>query len=223
MKRKQNLTVYGRIYQHLFDEKENTNLSANDYAVKQRVQTVFIKKIDLPTITDKEMVNIIMSTFGVSMQTAYNDINGVETIFGDMRKANKEFIRMMVTETQKLIINIEKHRIAINQNEMQSWDKIIDTIIENQKPDEELILPKRPEVYSTRDLTNAISVLAKANNLDKEDPNMPNWEDLQPPVIEPTNDVTVMDLERVPDTTVQLLKQKYLGKMAEIQEAQEVK
>ena len=198
MAKTKNLTVYDRIYKHLFDDKEKTKLSEKDYEVKQRVQAAFTKKLDHPTITDKSLVKFICETFGVSFVTAYADLNGIETMFGDIRKANKEYIRMIVTETQKTVINIEKERI---NNDLNS---------------------ETPGSYSTKDLTSAVSVLARANNLDKEDPNMPNWEDVQPPIIEPTDDVTIMDLEAVPDKTIQLLKQKYLSKMSEIQEAEEV-
>jgi len=226
MSRTKSLTVYDRIYKHLFDDREKSSLSEKDYEVKQRVQAVFIKKIDNPTITDKEMVNIIMNTFEVSMQTAYNDINGVEMIFGDIRRANKEYIRLMVTETQKLIINIERNRIAQNHKELQQWQNVIDTLskgLDTTEEGEKISMPRRPDIYSTKDLTQAVSVLARANNLDKEDPNLPNWEDVQPPIIEPTDDVTIMDLEPIPDGTIKKLKEKYLGKISEIQEAEEVK
>ncbi len=192
------LTIYDRIYKHMFDDKDQTKLSTRDYEVKQRVQTLFTKKLDHPTITDKQLVKFIVETFDVSTVTAYHDINGIEMIFGDIRKANKEYIRMIVTETQKTVINIEKDRI---QKDMQKT---------------------KPSNYSTKDLTQAVSVLARANNLDKEDPNMPNWDEVQPPIIEPTDDITIMDLDAVPDENVERLKAKYLGKMSEIQEANQI-
>lgn len=208
------VTVYDRIYKHLFDDKQGTKLSTDDYAVKQRIQAAFIKKIDNPTIPDKMMVRYIMETFDVSLRTAYNDINAIETIYGNVRKANKEYVRFMVTETQKEVISIEKSRLSKNLQEFSAW--------ENHTRDDQGNLPPRPEHYSTKDLTNAVSVLARANNLDKEDPNIPNWNEVQPPIIEPTDDITIMDLEPVPDGTIKRLKEKYLGKMSDIQEAESV-
>lgn len=209
-----NLTVYDRIYRHLFDDKEKTKLSENDYKVKQRVQAAFTKKLDHPTITDKSLVKFICETFDVSFVTAYSDLNGIEMMFGDIRKANKEYIRMVVTETQKDVINMEKSRLVKNLEAVRKW--------EDHERNEKGELPPRPDYYSTKDLTNAVAVLARANNLDKEDPNMPNWEDVQPPIIEPTDDVTIMDLDAVPERSIQLLKEKYLGKISEIQEASDL-
>jgi len=193
------LTVYDRIYQHLFDDKDKTPLNDNDYRVKARIQAGFTKKLDLPTITDRQLVRFLMETFDISQPQAYIDINAIETIYGNLRKANKDFIRLMVSETQKAVINIELKRI---QEVEEHNSKIKDV--------------GKKVHYSTQHLTAALSVLAKANNLDKEDPDMPNWEDVQPPIIEPTDDVTSVDLEAVPVGTIQRLKERYLGKLQQI-------
>jgi hypothetical protein len=188
------LTAYDRIYMHLFDDADQTKLSDLDYKVKQRVQAVFTKKLDHPTIEDKGLVKFICEQFNVQKSTAYADINAVETIFGNIRKANKEFVRLMVTEKSKQVINIELNRISKDLEANGGTGGS----------------------YSTKDLTAAINVLARANNLDKEDPDMPNWDEIQPPIIEPTDDVTVMDLEPVPDETIKALKAKYLGKIEQL-------
>ena len=207
MAKTKNLTVYDRIYKHLFDEKGSTKLSDADYTVKQRVQAIFTKKIDNPTIPDRTLVNFLCNQFGIQKSAAYNDIMALETIYGNLKKANKEHIRLIVTEELKEVIQTEKIRLQLD-------------IRNDRDPDGNL---KTGGSYKTDILVNALSAMARANNLDKEDPNTPNWEDVQPPIIEPTDDITIMDLEAVPDGTIQRLKEKYLGKMSDIQEAEVVK
>lgn len=185
--------VYERIYKHLFDTTEKTKLTQSDFSVKERVQSVFIKKLDNPTIRDKELVKYLMETYGISMSVAYEDINAAERIHGNVRKANKDYVRMLVTENLKYIIEVEKSRIT------------------NDEKNE----------YSTKELIQAITSLSKAHNLDKEDPNLPNWNEIQPPIIEPTDDVTILDLELVDDEGIQRLREKYLGKMKMLNEINE--
>lgn len=198
MAKTKGLTVYDRIYMHLFDERGKTSLSEDDYRVKMRVQAGLVKKLDHPTITDRQLVRYLTETFDISQPQAYIDINAIENICGNMRKANKEHVRVMVTETQKTVINIELQRLQ--EVEKYNKDRDVDKRIH----------------YSTQNLTSALSVMAKANNLDKEDPDMPNWEDVQPPIIEPSNDVATVDLDPVPEGTITLLKQRYMGKMKQI-------
>jgi hypothetical protein len=175
-------SVYERIHKHLFDTKDKTKLSEFEYGVKQRVQAAFIKKLENPTIRDKDIVQYLMKEFGISMSVAYTDINAAEVIHGNVRKANKDYVRMVVTENLKYIIETEKDRIAADP--------------ENK--------------YPTKDYITAISILSKAHNLDKEAPDLPNWNELQPPNIEPTNDVTILDLEMIDDEGIKKLRQKYL-------------
>ncbi|NCD40933.1 MAG: hypothetical protein EOL88_02460 [Bacteroidia bacterium] len=200
MTKSKSVTVYDRIYMHLFDDKEKTVLSEDDYRVKLRIQAGFTKKLDLPTITDRAMVKFLCETFNISQAQAYIDINAIEMVYGNVHKANKESIRTMITETQKTVINLELKRIkdVEEYNQKQTVDKRIH--------------------YSTQNLIAALNVMAKANNLDKENPETPNWEDIQPPIIEPTNDVTTVDLDPIPEGTITLLKQRYMGKMKQIQD-----
>ncbi len=195
------LTVYDRIHNHLYDEANDTPLNEADYKVKLRVQTALSKKLDLPTITDRTLAKLISNTFGVSLVTAYADINAAERIYGNIRKSSKEYIRALVSETQKHVINIELSRL----NDVQNY---------NQKAS-----VKDKIHYSTQQLTSALSVLARANNLDKEDPDLPNWDDVQPPIIEPSDDITTIDLEPIEKESVERLREKYMGKMQKINEA----
>lgn len=190
--------VYDRIYQHLFDDKDDSRLSARDYRVKERMQAAFIKKISHPTIQDKNLAKMLMDQFGISLPQAYNDIAAVERIFGDVRKSNKEYIRMIVTENMKQVVDVELKRLR----DSMSFDK-----------DGNLI---KAGEYSQKDLISALATMAKVNNVDKEDVNTPNWSEIQPPIIEPTDDITVLDLEDIPDENVNKIRERYLARAKQI-------
>lgn len=182
--------IYDKIAKSLFAEKGSVALSTQEELVKKRLMVAFVKKTDDPVISDKDLVRLLMNTFDISERQAYIDINHVEIIFGDFRRANKEYIRHIVNETQKKVIKHEQDRLK-----------------ENSK-------------LSSKSLSYAILVLAKANGLDKEDPNLPDWESIQPPVIEATDDITVLDLENIEDETVEKIRRKYLVKKKDIQDAE---
>lgn len=197
---KKTLPVYDRVYQNLFDDKDKTKLSPNDFAVKERLQAVFTKKLSHPTIGDRSLVNFIMESFGISMAMAYHDISAVERIIGNVRKSNKEHIRIIVTENMKQVIDIELARI--NQGMTRDDNGKVTNYGD----------------YSTKELIMALATLARVNNLEKEAPDMPNWSELQPPVIEPTDDVTLLDLEDIPDEQVLSIRERYLGRQKLLQQ-----
>jgi hypothetical protein len=198
-------TAYERVQLHLFDEAADTPLNQADYNVKLRLQAAFVKKLDQPAISDKVMVAFLMKTFGVSMATAYHDINAVERIIGHVRKNSKDHVRSLVAETLKVVIKIEADRLA-----------------EIERYNEHATSAENKMMYSTTSLTKALSVYGKINNLDKEDPNIPNWDDVQPPMIEPTDDVTVLDLEMIPSESIEKLREKYMGKMKQVAAANSI-
>lgn len=193
------LNAYERVSRHLFEDKENTALKEEDFRIKRRLQAAFLIKTQNPAIQDKQLVRYLVQNFGVSVATAYNDLNAVEGIVANMRQNSKPYIRTLVSENLKRIIQIELDRLEDvahhNEHAPSSESKMM---------------------YSTAALTQALNVLARSSNLDKEEPNLPDWDNVQPPIIEPTDDITTIDLEPVPSDTIERLKEKYMGKMQQI-------
>lgn len=179
MSEKKQLTAYDRVKQHLFESDTDTNLTEADLRVKKRCLSIYAKKLEDPLIEDHELVNMLTEFHQVSKSQAYLDISNVERMFGDFRQANKEYIRYIVTENQKWAIKQERE------------------FLENGRK------------KSTKDLSSAAKVLVSAHGLDREDPNMPDWNELNLPDIVPSDDVTIHDLQNVSDETIEKLKKKY--------------
>ncbi len=198
-------SVYERVQNSLFDEIEDTPLNEADYRVKRRLQAAFVKKVDHPFVSDKEMVRFLMMTFQISMASAYNDLNAVEKIIEIMRRNSKDYIRTLVCENLKRVIEIESERLG-----------------EVERYNEHATSAEAKMMYTTAGLTQALNVLGRLNNLDKEDATNINWDDVQPPIIEPTNDVTVLDLEMVPSEDIERLREKYMGKMKQVAAANSI-
>lgn len=174
------LSVYDRIYPHLFKSQKESKLTNKDEEVRKRFLVAYNMKLDNPLRTDKSVAQELMRQFEVSRSVAYQDIQNVERLFGSFRKSHKEFIRHMVTETQKKAISIELQKIA-----------------------------KDPEA-NTKNLSYAVKVLAEANNLDKDDIQDLPYDKLQPPIPEVTDDVTVTDLSDVDDESIERLRKKFM-------------
>ncbi len=182
MTQQRGITVYDRIYPHLFESKEKNGLSEKDEEVRQRFLLAYNMKLNDPLKPDKEVAQELQSQFGISRSLAYLDIANVERLFGSFKKSHKEYIRHIVTETQKEVISHELTRIR-----------------------------KDPSLGS-KNLSYAVKVLAEANNLDKEDMQDLPYDKLQPPIPEITDDVTASDLEdEVDDESIEKLKKKYMS------------
>jgi hypothetical protein len=182
MTQQRGLTVYDRIYPHLFEPKEKSGLSEKDEEVRQRFLLAYNMKLKEPLKPDKEVAQELQSQFGVSRSLAYLDIANVERLFGSFKKSHKEYIRHIVTETQKEVISHELNRI------------------------------RQDPTVSSKNLSYAVKVLAEANNLDKEDMQDLPYDKLQPPIPEVTDDVTASDLEdEVDDESIEKLKRKYMS------------
>jgi len=194
------LTVYDRIQEHLFDAKEETSLSERDFQTKQRIQAGFVIKMTKPAVTDREIIKWLITNFQISLMTAYKDLAAIENICVNVRHLSKENVRQLVVENLKFVVNLELDRMA----SIEEYNR-------------HTANPAQAVIYPTHGLTQALNALAKAMNLDKYEANPINWDEVQPPIIEPTSDATILDLELVPTETIEKLREKYLGKMTEIQ------
>ena len=175
------LSVYEKVYTHLYDKNSKTKLSEAEIRVKERCLAIYNKKLSDPLISDKELGGIISEQFGISEIQAYRDISNIERLFGNFRKTNKEYIRHIITEALKQVIK------------------------------KELEWLEDAEVYiSTKNLSLAAKELIRANRLDKDDAIAHDWEKFQPPIPQITDDITVLDLEGTPDERIRELRKRYM-------------
>lgn len=185
---------YDNVFKFLFESDENlkksNKLSVPQLQIRKRCLAIYALKLANPLISDKDVAENLHKHFDVDVRTIYNDLRAVETLICSIKKANKEYVRFMVTETQKYAIEKEKKLLEDGTKE------------------------------STKDLSYASYVLAKAHNLDEIDPDLPEFDDLQPVAIEITDDITVIDLKNSDKIDVETMKRKYLaGYKGEVSDA----
>lgn len=194
------LDAHAKVLVHLFESNENLlrtddnpkGFSEAQLEIKKRCLVIYSRKLEDPLIPDKVLIEELKKQFDVKNWTLYNDIRAVEHfLLGSFKKANKEYLRLMVTEAQKTAIT----------HEMSNLEKA----------------DKKSKYFPTANLSKASSVLADVNNLDKEDSGIDPSQFQQLPT-EFTSDVTELDIEDIGDEKAAQLKQKYEKKG--IQEAE---
>lgn len=74
----------------------------------KRYRFAFSMYLETPSITDRTLVNDMVSNFGISMSQAYRDIANVKIILPSVKNAGREWIRYLVTEELKEIIEYTK-------------------------------------------------------------------------------------------------------------------
>ena len=112
---KEDLTIYDKIERFLFEDKEKAAsvLTATEMAVKERIMLCVSKKLSDPMISDKSLVNFLMSggdgTINcVSDSQAYRDVAALSKIVGNVQLASKNWYRYMIVEGAKEGFEIAK-------------------------------------------------------------------------------------------------------------------
>lgn len=100
------LTRFEKIQLYLFEDPKNIpeyhKLSEEELRIKSRYAKVFTFWIDNPTLSDKKIINYMMSELGIAKSQAYRDISNIKLLLGNVRNATKEWHRY------KLIAMIDK-------------------------------------------------------------------------------------------------------------------
>lgn len=108
MSRKNNLDRFRDV---LFDDSEL--LSSNGFTLVEidqikRYRYAFSTYLDSPSITDKRLVDDMVAMFGISSAQAYRDLSNVKIILPSVKNAGREWIRYLVTEELKAVIEYTK-------------------------------------------------------------------------------------------------------------------
>jgi len=191
------LKSHEKVLACLFDSDENLlrtddnpkGLSIAQLEIKKRCMVIYSRKLEDPLIPDKILIKELKKMFEVENWTLYNDIRAVEHFFlGSFKRANKEYVRFMVTEAQKKALS----------HEVKHLDKA----------------DAKEKHFDTANLSRASKVLGDANALDKEDSGI-DPSKFQIPEIEISADVTDLDIEDIGDEKVEQLRKKYLNAVAQ--------
>lgn len=174
--------VYERIYTVLFKNPDKIDsLTSEDRIIKQRWEAVFTKWLDDPAMTGPAMVTFLQSEFGISRTQAYNDINNVQLLLGNVNNAAKEWQRYTAIAMIK-----------------QGYD-----LINNAK--DEL------DVKRGNGMVKAGEALGKVTKLDKEEADPLPYDEIVPQTFEPSGDITVLGIKPIENLEEKKarLRQKY--------------
>lgn len=91
------LTLFDRLQLYLFDDNnelpEFHQFSEKEIEIKKRYLAVFTFWIEKPTLSDKKIIQFMISSLGVSKSQAYRDLDKIKILLGNVRNANKEWQR----------------------------------------------------------------------------------------------------------------------------------
>jgi len=135
-------SIEARIKRHYLSGAE---LNKRDEKVRVRLAAAFSYLLESKG-SDRDCVLMLTKQFDISESQAYHDVINSRNLFGDVRKADKEALRYMVTQWA-----IELLKFATAKKDFRGMEKALERI-------------------------------TKANNLDKEDQDLPDPSKVQPPV-----------------------------------------
>lgn len=112
-----------KIQRSLFDDTAVEGLSPKDIELRRRYKEIFTIWLDNPWWSDKEMVRYIRQELGIQKTQAYEDLQKVKLILGNVSNANKEWHRYAVIEMAK-----ETYNLAKKQGDLKAMAMAVDKL-----------------------------------------------------------------------------------------------
>ncbi len=95
-----NLTFFEKVQLYLFDDDSRIpdyhKFTPYEMVIKARYANVFSFWIDKPTLSEKAIINYMISELGLKKSQAYSDLHQVKVLLGNVRNATKEWQRYKV-------------------------------------------------------------------------------------------------------------------------------
>lgn len=92
---------------HLFSEKP-PELTPEELKVVERYEAAFAVWLDKPTMPDKELREYMIKEYQISSRQAYEDINNIKILLGNVTNARKEWQRYKVISMLDEAFNMAK-------------------------------------------------------------------------------------------------------------------
>jgi len=113
------LTFFEKLQLYLFDDEDKIpdyhQFTKHELEVKKRYSNVFAYWIDKPSLSEKKIIQYLISEFNLSKTQAYRDLHKIKVLLGNVRNATKEWQRY------KLIAMIDKaYEIAEKRKDAKS-------------------------------------------------------------------------------------------------------
>jgi len=110
---KSELTTFDKIQKYLFADKSVSAefLDEHEMAILDRYAITFTYWYNNPALTDRQIQNYLVRSFGLSIATAISDVSMIKSLLGNVRLASKEYHRYIVVEMCK-----EAYQLAKSKN-----------------------------------------------------------------------------------------------------------
>lgn len=108
-----NITTFDKIQKYLFSDRKLSKsfLTEDEIIVLDRYAMTFVYWYNNPALTDKQIQNYLVRTFGLNPATAIQDTPYIKALLGNVKSASKEYYRYIVVEMCK-----EAYQLAKNRN-----------------------------------------------------------------------------------------------------------
>lgn len=91
------LSLFDRLQLHLFDDNEKIpeyhRFSETELEIKKRYMTVFTFWLEKPMLSDKKIIQFMVTNLGISKAMAWHDLGKIKVLLGNVTNAKKEWQR----------------------------------------------------------------------------------------------------------------------------------
>lgn len=160
MNNDRSLTFFEKMQMHLFDDDHDLParlmFTEQELQIRKRYMNVFSYWCEKPTLSDKKIVQYLITEFGLRKSQAYMDLYNIKVLLGNVRNAAKEWQRY------KLIAMLDKaYEIAERKNNAAAMIMAADKLGKYTNLDKEDVvrIPYDEIVPQTFEPTGDVSVL----------------------------------------------------------------
>lgn len=155
------------------------NLTASEKMKADRYKEIFVVWLDKPYLRTTDMIKYIVNNHFVTPSQAYKDLTFVQSMLGDIQNAKKEWVRYQVNEMILRSYKVIDDAKSILYDEDGQKKQGIDSFT---------LKLAQWEIDRGKAMINAAEALGRANNIDKEEIERPNWDEFFPSNFIPSSD-----------------------------------
>lgn len=162
----------------IFEDFDDMMLTDGERFQLRRIRTIYTVQLDNPSISNAEIVKLLMNEYGISLSQSYRDIADTHLLLGSVPNASKQWVRYMVVESLKSVID--------------GATKLIESFTSD---DGELLAGNDEKdiiIKAMNAKTKAAKELAKYTRLDQVDPEMLPFDEIVPVNVDYFNDPSIL-------------------------------
>jgi hypothetical protein len=128
------ITKFDKLQKSLFDD--SVALTEKDLEIRKRYQAVFVIWLENPVWSDKDIIRYMRQSMNLGKTQAYEDLQKIKIMLGNVRNASKEWQRFRVIEMCLETYNMAKKRgdikaMAMATDKLGKYTKLDKDDIEN--------------------------------------------------------------------------------------------